>query len=101
MNMTDTELTALRRGFNDELEKIAGFSRSGVRPFKASTLLAKKKLVKKATMSKMSSGESKSLLKGKGKALALLATGALAGDQLKKAKDDWRMGREVRRQQGM
>jgi len=101
--MTPSELKALRSGFNDELEKIAGFSRSGTRPFKAATLLAKKKLVKKSMMKKMGSGpeQAKKLLGGKRKALALLAAGAIGGDQLKKAKDDWTLGRQVRRQQGM
>lgn len=101
--MTPVELKALRSGFNDELQKIAGFSRSGVRPFKAATLLSKKRLVKGSSMKKMGSGsdQAKGLLKGNKKALALLAAGALGGDQLRRAKDDWSMGRQIRRQQGM
>ena len=92
--MTFTE--AIKNGMLDELEKIAGFSRIGKRPFKAVTLL------KKGTMSKLSAKVPAKAVKsgGKGlKTLALLGTGAMGYDQLQKAHSDWRTGRAIRKGQ--
>lgn len=89
----------MRAGFRDELEKIAGFTRIGRRPMSASTLLKRKN----AEMMKLSAGAATKgkLLKGKsGKYLAIAGLGALGYDQAQKAKNDWQMGRQMRKQQG-
>jgi hypothetical protein len=93
MELTEVTLSA----FKDELEKIAGgFSRSGIRPYKADTLLKHTgRFVKRNFMTKKSGVKS---------TLAIGATGAAAAlygeRKLKKAVDDYRMGREIRKQQG-
>ncbi len=91
-------LSVMRAGFRDELEKIAGFTRIGRRPMSAATLLKKKN----AEMMKVSNAaaKGKGLLKGKGKYLAVAGLGALGYDQAQKAKNDYLMGRQMRKQQG-
>jgi len=100
MELTDFTLSA----FRDELDKIAasGFSRSGVRPYKADTLLKKTgRFVKKQFMKKpgdlMKTGASTKQILTAG---AAGAAAALYGERkLKKVVDDYRTGREIRRAQ--
>jgi len=93
--------------FMDELTKIAagGFTRTGIRPRMASTVLKNsERFVKR----KFDVPAAKNLFKGAGVnarhvGAAALSGGALAlvGERkLKKMHEDWRMGREIRRQQG-
>lgn len=86
----------VKESFNKELTKIAGFLRAGRRPFKASTLLGK---TPGKSLNKISSAGPA----GKGKLLrraGLVGLGALGYDQGSKAKNDWQMGRAMRKQQG-
>lgn len=102
-------LESMQDGFTDEIESIfkmtktAGFLRAGRRPFKATSLI-NKNVTKKADMVKLSTkapGVGKpGALRRHGKTLALVGLGALGMDQATKAKRDWEMGREMRRQQG-
>lgn len=94
-------LSVMRAGFRDELEKIAGFTRIGRRPMSASTLLKKKNAeIMKLSNAAATAAKSKGLLKGKGKYVAVAGLGALGYDQAQKAKNDWQMGRQMRKQQG-
>lgn len=90
---------ALRRGFDDELEKIStgGFSRAGIRPFKASTLAGKAgKFVKKNFLTKTSGMPKKPLFA----AATAGAAGALYGQRkLRQAAEDYQVGRQLRKQQ--
>lgn len=98
----------MQDGFIDEIESIlkmtktAGFLRSGRRPFKATSLINKNHLGKKSEMVKLSTKKpgAPGLLRRHGKAVALVGLGALGMDQAAKARQDWAMGREMRRQQG-
>lgn len=86
--------THLKNGLLDELEKIAGYSRIGKRPFKALTLLKKSNMTKLSTkVPSLRGGSAK-------KTLALMGLGAVSYDQLRKAHQDWRTGRAMRKQQG-
>ena len=91
-------LEATRRGFEDELTKIAGgFSRTGVRPFSATTLANKTgKFVKKNFLTKVSALNRRQLLA----AATFGAGGAIYGQ--KKAKqmaEDYQTGKQFRQQQ--
>lgn len=84
--------------FSDELEKIAGgFTRSGVRPFKAETLAKHVgRFAKKGVMIKRSGVNASHV------GAAALTGGALAlyGERKgKKMMEDYRLGREIRKQQ--
>jgi hypothetical protein len=84
----------MHRGFEDELSKIAGWSRAGRRPLRAATLLAKR-----ATMTKVSGyGDSntRKLLTAAGVGGVTALVGVHKG---KKAIDDYRLGRAMRKQQ--
>jgi hypothetical protein len=99
MDLSQATLAA----FKDELEKIAGgFARTGIRPYKADTLLKQTgRFVKKQFM-----GTPSSLMKTSASTKAILtagATGAALGiygqHKAKKMHEDYQMGRQVRRAQ--
>ena len=94
MELTDATL----RAFEDELTKIGGgFSRSGVRPFKATTLASKTgKFVKKNFMSKVSAFKPRHVFA----ASAAGAAGALYGQRkVKQMAEDYQTGKQLRQQQ--
>lgn len=96
-------VSTVKAGFDSELSKIAGFLRSGKRPFKATTLLSKTPSAPKAKSAEMLKISAKTPASLKGKALrygAVAGLGMLGYDQAKKAKNDWQMGRQMRKQQG-
>jgi hypothetical protein len=88
----------IKMAFDDELAKIAGgWSRAGKTPFKMSTL------AKKALMTKVSSHPFKNLDKRTKELLTAAAAGGAASvvavHKGKRAIDDYRMGRAIRKQQ--
>jgi hypothetical protein len=90
---------ATRRAFEDELEKIGGgFSRSGIRPFKAETLAGKAgKFMKKNVMLKTSAGFSRRHIFA---AATAGGAGAIYGQRkLKQMAEDYQTGKTIRMQQ--
>ncbi len=86
------------RAFKDELVKIGGgFARSGVRPYKASTLASiPGKFVKKQFMTKMSALGPRHMFA----ASAAGAAGALYGrKKVKQMAEDYQPGKQIRQQQ--
>lgn len=93
--------------FKDELEKIGGgFTRSGIRPYKADTLLKQTgRFVKKNFRvggAKMKTSAAKPGFSGRQVGAAALTGGALAiygQHKAKKALEDYQTGREIRKAQ--
>jgi hypothetical protein len=86
------------RAFEDELTKIGGgFSRSGIRPFKATTLAERTgRFVKKNFMTKMSAFTRRQIFA----AAATGGAGALYGQRkLKQMSEDYQTGKQIRQQQ--
>lgn len=93
-------LNMMRTAFEDELEKLSAV-RGGRRPFTAQTLANASRLVKKGVMTKLSAKiNAKSSLKPLAIAAgAGMVTGAYGLHKGKKAVEDYRTGRALRKAQ--